>query len=146
MTMKVALTFACMNLKSLQNASRNGDYGWHNQGKISCFRNKFHKHKENAPRNGSFSEHFVGLKHRDLGASFILGDLFIQIFFIYILQHHCTNFQRKSEQCDESVCIVMIVLITGCETCQRLTVERVWRSCAGFDDVSLCRALNFTSS
>lgn len=30
MTMKVALTFACMNLKSLQNASRNGDYGWHN--------------------------------------------------------------------------------------------------------------------
>ena len=67
---------------------------------------------------------------------FYSGDLFIQIFFIYILQHHCTNFQRKSEQCDESVCIVMIVLITGCETCQRLTVERVWRSCAGFDDVS----------
>ena len=46
---------------------------------------------------------------------FYSGDLFIQIFFIYILQHHCTNFQRKSEQCDESVCIVVIVEIATTE-------------------------------
>ena len=45
------------------------------QGKISCFRNKFHKHKEKC----SEKRKFLGAlclrseKHRDCGASFILG-------------------------------------------------------------------------
>lgn len=37
MIMKVALTFACMNLKSLQNTSKNGDCGWHNPREIFLF-------------------------------------------------------------------------------------------------------------
>ena len=60
--------------------------------------------------------------------------LFIIVF--YFLHHQCTNLQRKSEQSDESVSIVVIIHITGCEGCQRLVVQAIWRSCTGFDDVA----------
>ena len=46
--------------------------------------------------------------------------LFIIVF--YFLHHQCTNLQWKSEQSDESVSIVVIIHITGCEGCQRLVV------------------------
>ena len=43
------------------------------------------------------------------------------IYYLKIL--HRTNLQRKSEQSDESACIMMIVHITGCEACQRFIVK-----------------------
>ena len=44
--------------------------------------------------------------------------MYLFLIFIYILQLHCTNFQRKSEQVDESACIMMIIEITCCKACK----------------------------
>ena len=55
MTMKVALTFACMNLKKLAKCKAGmGITDGIIQGKISCFRNKFHKHKEKCSEKRKF--------------------------------------------------------------------------------------------
>ena len=47
----------------------------------------------------------------------------IQLFIVYFKILHRTNLQRKSEQSDESACIMMIVHITSCEACQRFIVK-----------------------
>ena len=54
-----------------------------------------------------------------------LISFYVDLFCIFldVLLHHCTNFQWKTKECDESVCIVVVILITGCETCKRLAVQ-----------------------
>ena len=58
---------------------------------------------------------------------------------------HSTNFQRQTEQSDESVSVVVVIHITGCEGSKGLIVKAVWRSCTILDDVSFVKfEFNFT--
>ena len=46
------------------------------------------------------------------------------------------TFRGQAEQSDEAISIVMIVQVACGEGSQRLAVQAVWRSRAGFDDIS----------
>ena len=59
------------------------------------------------------------------------------VVLFYFLHLHCTNLAGKSEQVDEAFCIVVVIQIAGCEGSKAFIVERVRRSCAGFDDIAL---------
>ena len=63
--------------------------------------------------------------------------LMIQLLIIFYFHHfHSTNLQRQTEQCDKSVCVVMIVKISGSERSQRFIVQAVWRSSSCLDDIA----------
>ena len=50
---------------------------------------------------------------------------------------HCANLQRKSEQGDEAVCVVVVVQVAGREGCQGLIVQGVGGGGSGLDDIAL---------
>ena len=60
--------------------------------------------------------------------------LFLVVFFFH--QLHGTHFQRQSEQIDESVRIVVVVEITGCEACEGFAVQRVWGGRSSLDNIA----------
>ena len=66
-------------------------------------------------------------------------DVLFVVVLCKLLHFHCANFKRKSEQGNEALCIMVIILVTGREACQCLAVQRVWRSCTGFDDVTFVK-------
>ena len=49
---------------------------------------------------------------------------------------HSTNLACKTEQVDETFCIMVVIQITGCEACNALVVQRIWRSGSCLDDVT----------
>ena len=49
------------------------------------------------------------------------------------------TFSGRPNRCDESVCIVVVIQITGSEGCKRFIVQAVWRSGSGFDDVAFVK-------
>ena len=60
MKMKVALTFACMNLKKLANCKQ--EWGLQMaqiKVRYAHLTPNYHKNKKEAPRNANFTEHFV---------------------------------------------------------------------------------------
>ena len=63
----------------------------------------------------------------------------IILFSFNFLHFHCTNLKRQTEQIDESVCIMVIVQFSCCEACKGFTVQRIWRSSSGFDDVTFVK-------
>ena len=63
----------------------------------------------------------------------------LSAIFLCFHHLHCTNLQRKSEQGDESGCVMVIVKVAGREACQRFIVKAVRRGCAGLDDIALVK-------
>ena len=56
------------------------------------------------------------------------GRSFTLSVFLYFSKLHCTNFHRKTKESDETVCIMMIIHITGCKGSKRFVVKAVRRS------------------
>ena len=64
---------------------------------------------------------------------------------IHFLHLHRTNLERQSEQINEPVRIMMVIQIAGREACKGFTVQRIWGSRSGFDDITFIELeLHFT--
>ena len=63
---------------------------------------------------------------------------YLPLRFSFAFHHlHCANLQRKSEQGDESGCVMVIVKVAGREACQRFIVKAVREVVPALDDIAL---------
>ena len=59
-----------------------------------------------------------------------------ELFVFVVCHHHSANFQRQTEQVDETVSVFVVVQFACCEACHGFVVQAVRRSAAGRDDVA----------